>query len=57
MATAKKKIEGAYSMKDIHDDNLECAMISNLNIEINSIDEEDMKYFIKIPAAAKHALS
>ena len=57
MATAKKKIERDYTVKDIENDNLECAMINKLNMEINSIDEEDMKNIIKIPAGAKHALS
>ena len=37
--------------------NLECVMVNKLNMEINSMDEEDMKDFIKIPAGAKHALS
>ena len=55
--TTNKKIERAYIVKDIENDNLECAMISKLNMEINSIDEKDMKDFIKILAGAKHALS
>ena len=32
-------------------------MISKLNMEINSIDEEELKYFIKTPAGAKNTLS
>ena len=58
MATAnnpKKKIERAYTAKDIESDDLECAMINKLNMEINSIDEEDMKELIKLPAGPKHA--
>ena len=58
MATAnnpEKKIERAFSAKDIESDDLECAMINKLNMEINSIDEEDMKELIKLPAGAKHA--
>ena len=62
MATAKKKIERAYTAKDIENDDLVCAMINNLNMKINSIDEDDMKEFIKkefikLPAGAKHAQS
>ena len=57
MATDKKKIEKAYTVMYIKNDNLECAMINKLNMEINSIDEDDMKDFIKIPVEAKHTLS
>ena len=36
MATAnqKKKIERAYTVKDIASDDLECAMINKLNMEL-----------------------
>ena len=50
MATAnpKKNIERAYTVKDIESDDLECAMISKLNMYIYSIDESDMSDCIKI---------
>ena len=40
MATTrqKKKIERAYTVKDIESDDLECAMISKLNMDLYSID-------------------
>ena len=47
MATAKKKIERAYTAKDIESDDLECAMINMLNMDINSIDENDMSNYIE----------
>ena len=43
MATTKKKIERAYTAKDIENDNLECAMINKLNMEINSMYEDDIR--------------
>ena len=53
--STNKKIERAHTVKDIRSNNLECAMISKLNMEINnSIDDNDMKDFIKLPAGAKH---
>ena len=55
MATAnqKKKIERAYTVKDIESDDLECAMISKLNMDIYSIDENDMSNRIKVPDGAQ----
>ena len=39
MATAaKNKIVRAYTVKDIESDNLECALINQLNKDIYSID-------------------
>ena len=57
MATAiqKKKIERAYAVKDIESNDLECAMISNLNMDIFSIDENDMSDCIKIPVGAQQS--
>ena len=43
MATAKKKIERVYTAKDIESNDLEYAKINKLNMEINSIDEDDIK--------------
>ena len=57
MATAEKKIERAFTAKDNENHDLEFAMINKLNMEINSIDEDDMKGFIKLPAGPKHAQS
>ena len=55
MATTiqKNKIERAYAGKDIESDDLECAMINKLNIDIYSIDENDMSDCIKIPVGAQ----
>ena len=55
MATAapKRKIERAYTVKDIESDDLECAMINRLNMDIYSIDENDMSDGIKFPVGAK----
>ena len=55
MATArqKKKIERAYTVKDIESDDLECTMISKLNMDIYSIDENEMENRIVIPDGAK----
>ena len=52
-AKPKNKIERAYTEKDIESDDLECAMISKLNMDIYSIDENDMPNRIKIPDGAK----
>ena len=54
MATArqKRKIERAYTVKDIESDDLDCAMISKLNMDICSIDEGDMSDCINIPDGA-----
>ena len=52
-ARQKNKIERAYTAKDIESDDLECAMISKLNMDIYSIDENDMPNCIKIPDGAK----
>ena len=41
-ARQKMKIERAYTAKDIESDDLECAMISKLNMDIYWIDENDM---------------
>ena len=56
MATAnnpEKKIERAFSAKDIESDDLECAMINKLNMDISSIDENDMSEYIKVPVGAQ----
>ena len=55
MATAvqKKKNERAYTVKDIESDDLECAMINKLNMDIYSIDENDMSDCIKVPVGAQ----
>ena len=55
MATAvqKKKIERAYTVKNIESDDLEYVMINKLNIDIYSIDENDMSDGIKFPVGAK----
>ena len=51
MATArqKKKIERAYTVKDSESNDLVCDMISKLNMDIYSIDENDMSNRIKVP--------
>ena len=49
----KKKIERAYTAKDIESDYLDCAMINKLNMDINSIDENDMSDYIKVPVGAQ----
>ena len=36
-ATTKKKIERAYTVKDIESDDLECVMINKLNMDIYSM--------------------
>ena len=51
-ARPKNKIERAYTVKDIESDDLECTMISKLNMDIYSIDENDMPNRIKIPDGA-----
>jgi len=55
MATAvqKKKIERAYTVKNIESDDLEYVMINKLNIDIYSIDENDMSDCVKIPVGAQ----
>ena len=53
VARQKNKIERAYTAKDIESDDLQCAMISKLNMDIYSIDENDMPNRIKIPDGAK----
>ena len=52
-ARPKNKIERAYTVKDIENDDLECAMISKLNMDIYSIDENDMSNRIKVPDGAQ----
>ena len=41
-ATTKNKIVRAYTVKDIESDNLECALINQLNKDIYSIDDGDL---------------
>ena len=49
MATAaKNKIVRAYTAKDIESDSLECALINQLNRDIYSIDDGDLRDKIKI---------
>ena len=53
MATAaKNKIVRAYTAKDIESDNLECALINQLNRDIYSIDDGDLSDKITIPVGA-----
>ena len=52
-ARPKNKIERAYTVKNIESDDLECAMISKLNMDIYSIDENDMSDYINIPVGAQ----
>ena len=52
-ARQKNKIERAYTANDIESDDLECAMISKLSMDIYSIDENDMSDCIKIPDGAQ----
>ena len=52
-ARPKNKIERAYTVKDIENDDLESAMISKLNMDIYSIDENEMENRIVIPDGAK----
>ena len=47
---AAKIIDGAYTIKNIKSDDLECTMINELNVEIHVIDENDMKEFINLNA-------
>ena len=52
-ARPKNKIERAYTVKDIESDDLECTMISKLNMDIYSIDENEMENRIVIPDGVK----
>ena len=53
MATAaKNKIVRAYTAKDIESDNLECALINQLNRDIYSIDDGDLRDKITVPVGA-----
>ena len=52
-ARPKNKIERAYTVKDIESDDLECAMISKLNMDIYSINENEMENCIVIPDGVK----
>ena len=54
-ATTKKKIERAYTVKDIKSDNLECVLINQLNKDIYSIDDGDLsdKDNITVPVGAQ----
>ena len=49
----KKKIKRANTGQDIDSDDLECSMINNLNMDINSIDENNMSDYIKVPVGAQ----
>ena len=42
-ARPKNKIERAYTVKDIESDDLECTTISKLNMDIYTIDENEME--------------
>ena len=54
MATAaKNKIVRAYTAKDIESDNLECALINQLNKDIYSIDDGDLRDKITVPVGAQ----
>ena len=53
VARPKNKIERAYTVKDIESDDLECAMIRKLNMDIYSIDENEMENRIVTPDGAK----
>ena len=48
-ARPKNKIERAYTVKDIKSDDLECAIIGKVNMDIYSINENDISDIIKIP--------
>ena len=52
-ATTKKKIERAYTVKDIESDDLECVLINTLNKDIYSIDDNDMSDHITVPVGAQ----
>ena len=52
-ARPKNKIERAYTVKDIESDDLECTMIRKLNMDIYSIDENEMENRIVTPDGAK----
>ena len=49
----KKKIERANTAKDIESNDLEFAMINKLNMDTNSICENDMSDYIKVPVEAQ----
>ena len=51
-ATTKNKIVRAYTVKDIESDNLECALINQLNKDIYSIDDGDLRDKITVPVGA-----
>ena len=54
MATAaKNKIFRAYTAKDIESDNLECALINQLNKDIYSINDGDLCDKITVPVGAQ----
>ena len=52
-ATTKNKIVRAYTVKDIESDNLECALINQLNKDIYSIDDGDLRDKITVPVGAQ----
>ena len=51
--SSKKKIFRAYTAKDIESDNLECALINQLNKDIYSIDDGDLRDKITVPVGAQ----
>ena len=51
--TTKNKIVRAYTAKDIESDTLECALISQLNKDIYSIDDGDIRDKITVPVGAQ----
>ena len=54
MATAaKNKIVRAYTAKDIESDSLECVLINQLNKDIYSIDDGDLRDKITVPVGAQ----
>ena len=52
-ATTKNKIVRAYTVKDIESDNLECALINQLNTDIYSIDDGDLREKITVQVGAQ----
>ena len=54
-ATTKKKIERAYTPKDLESENLECILSHQLNKDIYSIDDGDLgdKDNITVPVGAQ----
>ena len=52
-ATPKNKIVRAYTAKDIESDTFECALINQLNKDIYSIDDGDLRDKITAPVGAQ----